>query len=1017
MWKAKDLRRYRLISLGLALLLFAAAVAMALAVWSRGSGPRVANDTLRLPWSPLSDTAWTTENAYPHLKFFEPTCIVFAHDSSRRVFVLERRGTVQMFNDDAGVDESVQILDIADHVWRTAYEDDGAVAIALHPQFGQADSPNKDYFYLLYTAKIGDKRYDRLSRFTLHGEQASDELVLIDQLDEDLWHNGGGLVFGPDGFLYVGVGDEGTNGDGLKNGQLLDRDLYCGVLRIDVDRRGGDISRPPLRQPDTGKTAGYFVPKDNPFVDVPGALHEFWAHGLRNPYRLAFDEETGRLWAADVGHLRREEVNIIRPSGNYGWSHREGTLPFTESYLHGNAPTPRHGEEIDPVWEYPHLNGNNCIIGGFVYRGEKYPQLEGKYIYADNGSGRVWALAYEEGQPASNEELLSLPVSSKTGIASVQPDADGEPLIVILGESGTTSGTIRRIIAADKDAATTLPGKLSETGIFADIQSLTPKPGVIPYEVNAPQTAGEARIRRWIAVPGDGRDPDSATDRIEIAADGAWKFPTGTVSVQHFDLPVVKNNSQHWQPVETRVLVRTAGGGVYALSYKWNAAGTDAELVREPEVQAVTVREADGSTHEQSWQFLDRQTCLACHNANAGFILGVNARQLNRERNGHNQLLDLSDDGYFRQPLNESEIAAVGKLIAPHDADAPLDLRARSYLDANCAACHREGGAHSKYFAEFDRTANPAALSIKPTQGDFGIADAQIIAPGDPFRSVLYYRLAKLGQGRMPPVGSHEIDRDGLKLLRSWLEQLDAPDDAQAPAQDETIADLITGAIQPSGSDADAAINELLSDTRSAFALWQAIDDVAIAEPLRSQIIARGAASESAAVRDLYEWFVDPQDRTQRLGPNFDPLLVLQQAGDAERGRELYANKELVTCSNCHASQSSEPSIGPSLAGIGRKFTRGELLQHITDPSLRIDPQFATWMVETSSGRLHHGLLVSRTDDEIVLKDAEGAEHRIAASDVEFMKKQSRSMMPDQLLQSLTPAQAADLLAYLQTLE
>ncbi|MCA9108218.1 MAG: PQQ-dependent sugar dehydrogenase, partial [Planctomycetales bacterium] len=176
-----------------------------------------------------------------------------------------------------------QVLDISGHVWRTPWEDDGAVAIALHPEFGHPDSANKDYFYLLYTAKIGQGRFDRLSRFTLRGDKAQDELVLIDQVDENMWHNGGGLTFGPDGFLYVGVGDEGTNGDGLENGQRLDRDLFCGVLRIDVDQRGGDVSRPPLRQPESGKTTGYYIPTDNPFVDRPDVLHEFWAHGLRNP--------------------------------------------------------------------------------------------------------------------------------------------------------------------------------------------------------------------------------------------------------------------------------------------------------------------------------------------------------------------------------------------------------------------------------------------------------------------------------------------------------------------------------------------------------------------------------------------------------------------------------------------------------------------------------------------------------------------------------------------------------------
>ena len=449
------IRRYWLLAGGL-LLATAIAWGVTQSSWM-AVHRRVVNETVRLPLSPPSDTAWSTENAYPNLKFFEPTCVVFAGDETGRVFVLERRGTVQMFRDDPAAKKCTQILDIASHVWRTPYEDDGAVAIALHPDFGKTNAPHGKSLYLLYTARIGDARYNRLSCFQLDGDQVGDEVVLIDQQNDNLWHNGGGLAFGPDGFLYVGVGDEGTNGDGLENGQRIDRDLYCGVLRIDVDLRGGSVSHPPPRQPDTGKTRDYYIPADNPFVGRDGVLEEFWAHGLRNPYRIAFDPETGQLWSADVGHLRREEINVIVRGGNYGWSFQEGSLPFVESYLQGEPPAELHGQLVPPLWEYPHLNGDNCIIGGFVYRGETLPQLDGKYLYADNGSGRVWALTSDGEEVVHNEEILSLPVSSKTGIASLQPDANGEPLIVILGETGTTSGTIRRIVPAPEGALARSP--------------------------------------------------------------------------------------------------------------------------------------------------------------------------------------------------------------------------------------------------------------------------------------------------------------------------------------------------------------------------------------------------------------------------------------------------------------------------------------------------------------------------------------------------------------------------------
>ena len=1020
--------RVRLFAYAAALLPCGLVLLLALALWSRGSQGRVASETLQLPWSQPSETAWTTENAYPYLKFFEPTCIAFAADGSGRVFVLERRGTVQVFQDDPNVERCTQVLDVSAQVWRTAYEDDGAVAIALHPEFGQADSPNRGFFYLLYTAKLAGKRYDRLTRFTLVGNAAKDEFVLIDQFDEDLWHNGGGLAFGPDGFLYVGMGDEGTNGDGLENGQRLDRDLYCGILRIDVDQRGGDVSHAPPRKPATGRTQGYFIPSDNPFVGKPGTLEEFWAHGLRNPYRIAFDEESGRLWAADVGHLRREEINLIEAGANYGWSYREGALPFTESYLQGQPPGGSKDVAVDPVWEYPHRNGNNCVIGGMVYRGQKHADLQGKFIYADNGSGRVWALGYEEDQPPTNVELLSLPVSSKTGIASLQPDADGEPLLIILGEHGTTDGTIRRIVPAGKEAESSLPEMLSATGIFSDVATLTPAPGVIPYEVNASQSAGAARIRRWFAVPGDGTDPDATTDRIQFSPTDAWAFPVGTVFVQHFDLPVAVAGEPQWQPVETRVLVQHSGGGVYPLSYRWNDAGTDAVLVKEPQLQSVTVSD-DHGTREQSWQLFDRQSCLACHNAGAGFVLGFKASQLNRDARSHaaaeprNQLQQLSDLGYFHGPLNEESFASLTHLVSPGDGQASLDERARSYLDVNCAACHREGGARANFFAEFHRTEDLAELALKPLQGDFGLAGVRVVSPGDPFRSVLYYRMAKLGQGRMPFVGAHELDTEGLNLIREWIAQLPASDE-DTPAQlqmrivvqDDSIERLQIGDAGVLDDGLEDAVAALLADSRGAFALWQAVHDESIAEPLRTEIIGLASSHESPAVRDLFEWFIPSEQRTARLGASFDPLLVLQFQGDAASGRDLYHDNRRTSCLSCHAVESGKTSIGPNLSGIGKKYDRGELLLHITDPSKKIDASYATWLVETTRGRVLSGILVSQSEEEIVVRDEQGKEHCVKADRIDFMERRDRSMMPDQLLQALTPRQAADLLAYLRSL-
>ena len=516
-------------------------------------------------------------------------------------------------------------------------------------------------------------------------------------------------------------------------------------------------------------------------------------------------------------------------------------------------------------------------------------------------------------------------------------------------------------------------------------------------------------------MPGNGNDPDAATDRITFSERDAWKFPPGTVFVQHFDLPTADGKS--FRPIETRVLVRHTGEGVYGVSYRWNEAGDDASLVTKPELVTVSAGDSNG-IDERKWQFFDRQSCLACHNANAGFILGVNARQLNGGDPHGGQLSELRRANYFRNTLSENQLRQIDALVAPDDADASLAARARSYLDVNCSACHREGGARSNFFAEFHRTADETALATKPMQSDFGIRLAQVVVRGDPFRSVLYYRMAKLGQGRMPFIGAHDLDREGLDLIRDWIETMrpvSKPEHARPQWQDEAIAQLMTNSV--ASDQTSELIRSLLADTRGAFALWQAVYDDAISTAAQEEAIALALSHESPHVRDLFEWFVDPRQRTSRLGINFDPHVVLQHEGDPVAGRKLYENAELLSCKSCHDTPPGQPLIGPSIRGIGQKLDRAELLLHIMQPSVRIAPEYTIWKVETMRGRAHCGLLVSQSDEEVVLREGAGQEHSIQRNAIDVKSKKPQSLMPENLLQGLTPVEAADLLAYLESLE
>lgn len=788
----------------------AALASVAYEYWSRnGLQSRVVNETIQFPLSPPTASGWVSENAFPHLKFFEPTCIVPFTDNTNRVMVMERRGTIQVFENDSQTSTKSQVLDISNQVIRTPYDDDGALGLAFHPEFGNPDSPNASYLYLFYTADVDGKCFDRLSRFTMSVAEATidpaTELVLIDQYDENLWHNGGALAFGPEGFLYVGVGDEGTDGDGLQNGQRIDKDLFCGILRIDVDQRGGAISHQPPRQPETGTTSNYFIPSDNPFVGVAGALEEFWSTGLRNPHQMCFDPITNKLWVGDVGHLRREEINIAFAGSNHGWSYIEGRLPYEDSYLKGQRPSPYDGAETFPIFDYPHLNGNNCIIGGYVYRGEQHPDLYGKYIYADNGSGRIWALDYKDGQVISNSELTALPVSSKTGISSLAESPEGEPWILVIGEADQVAGTIHRLVAGEPGSGNKLPKLLSQTGIFADLKTLEPSPGVYPYRVNVPLWSDGAKKQRWIILPGDGTDPDPATDKVQFSPTGDWKFPPGSIFVKQFDLPTNDSDPSMLRRIETRILVRDDVGGVYGFTYKWNADQSDAELLENGLVENIAIQTPSGM-RSQTWQFPSQQSCLFCHTKKAGYVLGINSRQLNCEMTytnsgvTANQLTEWNRAEFFTEQIAENDLIECPKLIAMDDEETELELRVRSYLDVNCGSCHRPGGVRADFDARFGTPLNQQKL-IGGKSNTAIIAGSMIVKPGDPANSMLVHRMLH-GEKRMPDIGVLRRDVDAISAICEWIDSLPRPEapavlagDAHQPASPEESAKPTTASV------------------------------------------------------------------------------------------------------------------------------------------------------------------------------------------------------------------------------
>jgi uncharacterized repeat protein (TIGR03806 family) len=596
----------------------------------------------------------------------------------------------------------------------------GLLGLCFDPDYDQ-----NGRLYVFYSASSGNRSV--LARLiAVNGivqTNSLTELLSIPKTND--FHNGGKLAFGPDGYLYVSVGDDGV----AANAQDL-TNLHGKILRID-----GNGNPAP----------------GNPFSSTPGAREEIWALGLRNVWRFSFDPKNGELWAADVGELSREEIDLILPGRNYGWPAFEGSAVYDPLVgLDYSATEP-------PLYEYDHSVGQ-AIIGGFVYRGNLLPSLNGAYLYADAVVGRLWALT-KDSQGAVTNTLLA------TGLpfpVSLGQTAAGEPRIGCL-----VGGQIYGLEEENGGGggAPVVPNLLSQTGIFSDLSNLTPREGFVPYAPNAPFWSDGSVKQRWIGLPPGGN--------LGFSANGNWTFPVGTVTVKHFEL----NTSSGPRRLETRVLYRTAAAWE-AYSYRWNDQQTDAERVDVPDLAYYTVPDSQnpGSTLEQPWVYLASGQCFQCHTAASGYALGLRSSQLNGDFDyalaQDNQLRAWNHIGWFSSDIGSP--AQYPALVDPYDPESgSLDQRARSYLESNCANCHQPGGPTALNMDLRASTAVPQMNThgIAPLAGNLGIANAKRVDPFETPTSILYQRMLRLDLFRMPPVGSYSFDVEGLQLIGAWIEQ------------------------------------------------------------------------------------------------------------------------------------------------------------------------------------------------------------------------------------------------------
>jgi len=766
-------------------------LALLAALSGAGAEPatRIPWQTSRIKGTPEPPHPYRSERAFPRLTFREPMFLVRAPGIDRW-FLGERFGTIYSFPKNANVAKADIVLDLKKevHSWNPAGKIKGfqeCYAMTFHPNFVK-----NRYCYICYllSGKNGEDLADgtRISRFKVTDtdppriDPASETIILTFLCGG---HNGCDLHFGNDGYLYISTGDgTGPNPpDGRDTGQDLS-DLLSSILRIDVDRT------------ENGKR--YAIPPDNPFIKTPQARPEIYAYGLRNPFRMSFDRATGDLWVGDVGWELWEMIHKVQKGGNYGWSVKEGRLEIRPNAKRGPTPI------LPPTIEFPHTEAAS-ITGGYVYHGKRLPELRGAYICGDWATRKLWATKFEGERQVWHKEIAH----GAQRVVAFGEDVDGELYFLHHDEKGSIHYLVPNEAARQVNDA--FPRKLSQTGLFAAVPEHRLAPGVLPFQINAPRWADHATAERFVALPG--KSSAKLFDSyvwIDPEFYGSYFFPaTDAVLGETLSIEMTRGNPKSRKRLETQVL-HWDGKLWRGYSYLWNDAGTDADLVESKGKELVLDigdAAAPNGKRRQNWHVPSGGECLICHNPWAGIALGFTPRQLDRdiEVDGRkiNQVAYFKKLGMFElwhhtrrkdTPLTEP---LPEKLVDPYDKTADLDRRARSYLQANCAHCHQynAGGTVDVDLRVDTPLVGTKTVGVKPVQGTFGLPDGRIIAPGDPYRSALYYRMAKHGRGRMPHLGSALVDEPGIRLISDWIRKLPTNADAWIMLQrlreiDETTA-------------------------------------------------------------------------------------------------------------------------------------------------------------------------------------------------------------------------------------
>ncbi len=965
---------------------------------------RSAWTTSRVKGSPDAPLPLAIEPVFPGLTFTDPMHVRWQPDLER-YFVCELGGKVWSFTHNSDNQSADLAIDLKASLKSFDAERskgcDSLYSIVFDPEFA---SNRYVYLCMIFASKTGQPLPDgsRISRFRVT-EESPPKIDVDSELPIITWlaggHNGCDMAFDSNGFFYFSTGDatEPSPPDRLKTGQDIS-DLLSSIVRIDV--RGATKEQP------------YKIPDDNPFRNVANARPEVWAFGFRNPWRISIDPPTGQLWLGDVGWEKWELVHHVVQGGNYGWSTREGHELIQPDNPLGPGPV------LPTRVALPHTDAAS-VTGGFVYRGNRLPSIKGQYLFGDWITGRIWSLPLDETSP--HTEIAS----AQLRIIAFAPDRDGEPLVV----NHFNKTTLFKLVT-NPDFATELantqnfPRWLSQTGIFRDVQAQIANFGVREFTINQPQWQDGAVGKHFLALP----NQEKVTVFNQPQPVGAvamfnsrLHYPGGTVLAKTLSVP--KNSdageAKSSHKIETQ-LMHFDGRLWHGYSYVWNEDQTDAELA-----PAAGMDLTLPGPNRQRWRVHGRTECMQCHNPWPETTLAFTPEQLHQpDKGAASEWLTLVREGFVETLDPQRNVIepdkCVRRALSASSSD-PIDLRARSYLHANCAHCHQNGaGAAIALSLKInDDEKGLKLIDIAPLKGTLGLKDGKLIAPGDHLSSVLLFRMASSSTGRMPHIGSREVDFGAVTLISEWINGMAMSD---VTLKTKAAGDLKTSAAAiiesfaaKSGANSDSAVGE----DRMRWAMALAIDlaRTQSAGTLPKEVILSLANVPDPLISSLFEAFVPSGQRQRRLGPGATYPEIADISGKAATGQAWFFDQNKSQCAKCHRVGERGGQVGPDLLHVGKKLSPTQLFESLVDPSRVIEPKYQSQTVLLTDGKVITGLLDQESAKQLTLVNAQGEKIVIDVADIETRKLDTKSIMPNGLGAELTAQQAADLIAYLSSLQ